>query len=71
MNLKKFLLCLILLEAVVVPQPQPQPQPLVKNLNNQEKAPAFSAPEVKMHENGDRVGHYPPYYQPERGGNRR
>ncbi len=45
-------------------------RPLVSNMDNQEKGPSFSSPQVKMHENGDRVSHYPPYYHPERSGNR-
>lgn len=45
-------------------------RPLVSNMDNQEKGPSFSSPQVKMHENGDRVSYYPPYYHPERSGNR-
>ena len=34
----------------------------------QDRAPAFSSPQERMDENGDRVGHYPPYYHPEPSG---
>ena len=27
--------------------------------------PSFSSPRVRMTPNGDRVGHYPPYYYPD------
>jgi hypothetical protein len=64
MSLIKGLFAIVLLAAVTVPQP------LVGSLDNQDKAPAFSSPRAEMHENGDRVSHYPPYYHPESGGRR-
>lgn len=47
-----------------------RPAPLVRNLPNQDKGPSFSSPQETMHENGDRVSHYPPYYRPESSGGR-
>jgi len=32
----------------------------------QDRAPAFSSPQVEMAPNGDRGSNYPPYYHPER-----
>ena len=32
----------------------------------QDRAPAFSSPQVEMAPNGDRVSHYAPYYHRER-----
>ncbi|MEM5788653.1 MAG: hypothetical protein AAGU11_15180 [Syntrophobacteraceae bacterium] len=43
---------------------------LIGNLENREKGPAFSSPQAEMHENGDRVSPYPPYYRPESSGRR-
>ncbi|MGO9374174.1 MAG: hypothetical protein ACLQBD_19055 [Syntrophobacteraceae bacterium] len=58
-------------QGTVAPEPTPPQRPLVGNLNNQAKAPAFSSPQEEMAPNGDRVGHYPPYYHPEQSGHRR
>ncbi|MHC1726943.1 MAG: hypothetical protein AB9866_13205 [Syntrophobacteraceae bacterium] len=79
MNLGKIVMTLLLAGVVAAPQlvanmdnqgKGQTARPLVSNMDTREKAPAFSSPEVKMHENGDRVSHYPPYYHPERSGNR-
>jgi hypothetical protein len=64
MNLRKAFLLMILLQVMAVPKP------LISNLDNQDKAPAVSSPQVTMHENGDRESHYPPYYHPEASGRR-
>jgi hypothetical protein len=34
----------------------------------EERGPSFSSPQELMHPNGDRVGHYPPYYRPDPSG---
>ena len=57
-------------QGTVAVEPTPPQRPLVRNLNNQDKAPAFSSPQEEMAPNGDRVGHYPPYYHPEESGHR-
>jgi hypothetical protein len=54
-------------QSPVAVEPTPPQRPLVGNLNNQDKAPAFSSPQEEMAPNGDRAGHYPPYYHPEGG----
>ena len=46
--------------------PQPPDRSMIGHLSIQDRAPAFSSPEVKMAPNGDRESHYPPYYHPER-----
>lgn len=61
---RKLLMILVLLAAVSAPRP------LIGNLENREKGPAFSSPQAEMHENGDRVSPYPPYYRPESSGRR-
>ncbi len=48
------------------PAPRSPDQVTTGNLSIQERAPAFSSPEVEMAPNGDRVSPYPPYYHPER-----
>jgi hypothetical protein len=45
--------------------------PQMGTFPNQERGPSFSSPQETMHENGDRVSHYPPYYHPEASGGRR
>lgn len=78
MKLKKGLVILFLMAAVSAPVAN---EPESRNRDNnssvaighvgfQERGPAFSSPEVTMHENGDRVSHYPPYYHPEHSGRR-
>jgi hypothetical protein len=65
MELKRFIFVLAVVAATSAPAP------LVGNLDTQERGPSFSSPQVTMHENGDRVSHYPPYYHPEQSGHRR
>jgi hypothetical protein len=63
------LAALVLAQAPAVEVPERnQNLPLVGRLPNQDKAPAFSSPQVTMAPNGDRVSHYPPYYHPEHSG---
>jgi hypothetical protein len=45
-----------------------RPEPLVGSVPNQDRGPSFSSPEAPMAPNGDRIGHYPPYYHPEQTG---
>jgi len=59
MSYLKLLLTLVLFVAVSYPEPR------VGRVDDDDRAPAFSSPEVQMHENGDRVSKYPPYYHPE------
>lgn len=62
MELKEFILVLAVVAAASAPT--------VGSIPNQDRGPAFSSPPVTMHENGDRISNYPPYYRPEpsRGG---
>jgi hypothetical protein len=46
--------------------PQPPDHDMIGHLSIQDRAPAFSSPEVRMAPNSDRESHYPPYYHPER-----
>lgn len=79
MDLKKGLIVLFLMAVVAAPvgyEQQTQGQDndskaALGRVGKQERGPAFSSPEVKMHDNGDRVSHYPPYYHPENSGGRR
>ncbi|MGO9316157.1 MAG: hypothetical protein ACLQBD_13840 [Syntrophobacteraceae bacterium] len=48
------------------PGPRPPDHDMIGHLSIQDRAPAFSSPEVKMAPNGDRESHYSPYYHPER-----
>jgi hypothetical protein len=59
-----FLTALILAQGNPAERPEPQ-RPLVGTVPLQERGPSFSSPQEKMAPNGDRVGHYPPYYHPE------
>jgi len=83
MNMLRLLLVVMFLAAAVVPQStsgtvdnQERYQqgtvqrPLVGHVDNQERGPSFSSPTITMHENGDRVSPYPPYYRPDGGGRR-
>lgn len=83
MNVSKFLLAIVLAAATVAPvqqaadrdaqnraAPPAVSEPRVGSVPLQDRGPAFSSPRETMHENGDRVGHYPPYYHPEDGGRR-
>ncbi len=72
MKLKKLSAIFVIAAAAAATNAQvPVQTPLVSSLSNQDKAPAISSPQATMHENGDRVSHYPPYYHPEKSGNRR
>jgi hypothetical protein len=71
MEFKKFIFVLAVVtvaSATSATQPTSEPTPLVGHVGLQDRGPAFSSPHETMHENGDRVGHYPPYYHPEGGG---
>jgi hypothetical protein len=35
------------------------------SMSDEDRGPSFSSPPEGMAQNGDRVGHYPPYYYPE------
>ncbi len=48
-----------------------KPASLMGSIPNQERGPSYSSPQEKMHENGDRVSHYPPYYRPDGGADSR
>ena len=66
MELKIFILVLAVVAVASAPE-----APLIGHVGTQERGPSFSSPQETMHENGDRVSHYPPYYHPEQSGHRR
>jgi hypothetical protein len=81
MSLGRFILFILLLEAMVVQRPlignagdrERAPEPRrsgISSMDLQEKGYAVSSPQETVHENGDIVSHYPPYYRPFNGGMR-
>jgi len=84
MNIKHLILAIVLAAASAVasqpadnpgnlnrPAETVRPAPLVGSVPNQTRGPSFSSPQETMSPNGDRVGHYPPYYHPEQTGRHR
>jgi Ni/Co efflux regulator RcnB len=77
MNIRKLLVSLFVIAAVATPvaneqqsrETNQQSRDTMRHVGKQERGPSFSSPQVQMHENGDRVSNYPPYYRPE-GSNR-
>lgn len=62
---------MLLAGMIVVAMAGSSGDPKMGTFPNQERGPSFSSPQETMHENGDRVSHYPPYYHPEASGRRR
>ena len=60
MVMGRFLAALLLLSTAVVATPPTEGD----TRSSGRPAPGFSSPQAEIAPNGDRVGHYPPYYHP-------